>query len=57
MLCLKIIHMKKSFILLVLMALLFTTCAPRSQFQTREGKAKNKHYNDIQYKKKGKWGK
>lgn len=31
------------------------SCAPKSQFQTREGKAKNKHYNDIQYKK-NKWG-
>src|SRR5690606_28647763 len=54
---LPIFSMKNLLLFFLASFLLLTSCAPRSQYQTREGKAKNKYYNDIQYKKQGKWGK
>ena len=44
--------MKTKIISILLLASFAVSCAPKSQFQTREGKAKNKHYNSIQYDKK-----
>jgi hypothetical protein len=41
--------MKKVFGLLLVAAVLFSACAPKSYYKTAEGKRKQKYYNDIQF--------
>ncbi len=36
----------------LLMGILFSSCAPKPQYKTAEGKKKLKYYNDIQYDRK-----
>jgi hypothetical protein len=41
--------MRKSGVLFMLVLLLFTACGPKSYYQTKEGKKKQRYYNDIQF--------
>ena len=44
--------MKKNSIVFVLAAILFAACGgPKPYYETKEGKKKQKYYNDIQYGK------
>ena len=41
--------MKKIVGFLILSAILVTACGPKAYYKTKEGKKKQKYYNDIQY--------
>lgn len=41
--------MKKYLIFLFITGLLFTSCGPKPQYKTREGRRKQKYYNKQQY--------
>ncbi len=38
--------------LVLLLAIMFSSCGPKPQYKTAEGKRKLKYYNDIQYDRK-----
>ena len=42
-------RMKKIVGFLILSAILVTACGPKAYYKTKEGKKKQKYYNDIQY--------
>jgi hypothetical protein len=41
--------MKKVIGLLLLLVVLVSACGPKSYYKTKEGKRKQKYYNDIQF--------
>ena len=41
--------MKKIVGFLILSAILVTACGPKAYYKTKEGKKKQKYYNDIQF--------
>ncbi len=41
--------MKKGCVLFVLVLMMFGACGPKSYYQTKEGKKKQRYYNDIQF--------
>jgi hypothetical protein len=41
--------MKKIVGILLVLAVIFTACAPKSYYKTKEGRRKQKYYNDIQF--------
>ncbi|MDN4167024.1 hypothetical protein QWY31_16050 [Cytophagales bacterium LB-30] len=41
--------MRSILALLLVVLIIFSSCGPRPQYKTREGKKKMKHYNSIQY--------
>ena len=43
--------MKKVVSLFIALIVVLGSCGPKPGYKTRDGKAKQKHYNDLQYNK------
>jgi len=41
--------MRRFWIIFIALGLIFTSCGPKPQYKTREGKRKQKYYNKQQY--------